>query len=163
MKHLNKDNFAEEIQTGLVFVKFATKTGCRPCAEFKAKYEQAEDEKAKFCTYERETLPKGADDLDEIEKKYQIQSFPTILVFEDGELKGTMPKYKFYSNRDLAGMILDEQKKLYNQQCLVEDLSIELESRKIQPWTSKTEKIDDFVLPIETATTKPVEECESCT
>lgn len=146
MHHLNKDNFAEEIQTGLVFVKFATKTGCRPCAEFKEKYEKAEDDNAKFCTYERETLPKGENDLDEVEKKYQISSFPTILVFQDGELKGTMPKYKFYSNRDLAGMILDEQKKLYNQQCFVEDLSIELESRKIQPWTSK-EKIDDFVLP----------------
>lgn len=157
MLHLNKDNFAEEIKSGLVFVKFATKTGCRPCAEFKPKYEQAEDDKAKFCTYEREALPKGGDDLDEIEKKYQISSFPTILVFENGELKGTMPKYKFYSNRDLAGMILDEQKKLYNQQCFVEDLTNEMQSRQTP------EKVDDFILPIETATTKPVEECESCT
>ncbi len=156
MKHLNKDNFAEEIQTGLVFVKFATKNGCRPCTEFKAKYEQAEDEKAKFCTYERETLPKGESDLDEVEKKYQISSFPTILVFQDGELKGTMPKYKFYSNRDLAWMILDEQKKLYNQQCFVEDLQMELQSRQ-----NPVEKVDDFALPSRTVDESTLVPCTS--
>jgi len=33
----------------------------------------------------------------------------------------------------LTGMILDEQKKLYNQQCFVEDLQIEMNLRKQVP------------------------------
>ena len=68
-----------------------------------------------------------------------------------------MPKYKFYSNRDLAGMILDEQKKLYNQQCFVEDLSIELQSRK-----NPVEKVDDFVLPTPTVNQDDLVPCTSC-
>jgi len=162
---LTKDNFDQEIASGLVFVKFAVKNGCRPCTEFKSKYEQAENDTAKFCTYERETLPKSADDLDEIEKKYQIQSFPTVLLFENGELKWKVEQYVFFNDRDLEWYVLDAQNKLYRQKCFVEDLMTYVNRRYspwMQPWTSKTEKIDDFILPTPTVDQNNLAPCESC-
>lgn len=41
-----------------------------------------------------------------------------------------MPRYKFYSDRDLEGMFLDEQKKLYNQKNFVEDIAMEIQARR---------------------------------
>ncbi len=130
--NLNKENFEEEVlkSKGITIVKFAAKTGCQPCINFKPKYELASNSNPdkKFCAYERESL-RGTP-ADEIEIKYNIQSFPTVLSFKDGVLEGEMAKYKFYDNRELNGMILDEQKKLFNQQCYVEDLVLESRSRQ---------------------------------
>jgi len=72
-----------------VFVKFAVSNGCKPCTEFKPIYEIASQTPngIKYCEYVRETLPTKNEDLDGIEKKYQISSFPTVLLFENGENK----------------------------------------------------------------------------
>lgn len=131
---LSPDNFDENIKEGTVLVKFAVKNGCRPCDEFKPRYEIfSQNSIYKCCEYAREKLPTKDEDLDEIEKKYKITSFPTVLLFENGENKGSVQRYKFFTDRDLAGMILDEQKKLYNQQCFVEDLQIEMNLRRPAP------------------------------
>lgn len=154
---LTPENFDQEVlqSKGLTFVKFSCKTGCRFCTDFKPKYEAcASTEKEKFCEYERESMQTPSD---EIEKKYQIQSFPTILVFEDGILQGTMPKYKFYSNRDLQGLILDEQKSLFQKQCYVEDLMNEVQMRNKK---TTTQEEPDFLPNVPPA---PHEEwCTSC-
>lgn len=125
---LTKDNFDQEIASGLVFVKFSVKNGCRYCTEFKPKYLEASlaETGAKFCEYETENLQTE----DDICKKHQISSFPTVLAFENGVLQGKMEKYKFYSNRDLQGLIFDEQKLLFNKQCYVEDLNMEMARRQ---------------------------------
>lgn len=152
---LTKDNFDQEISSGLVFVKFSVKNWCRYCTEFKPKYLEASlaETSAKFCEYETENLQTE----DEIHKKYQISSFPTILAFENGVLQGKMEKYKFYSNRDLQGLILDEQKKLFNQQCYVEDLNMEMKKRM----EAKSPLEEPDFLP--TTSPAPHEEgCESC-
>lgn len=132
---LTPENFESETKEDIVFVKFSTKKGCRFCDEFQPIYELSSNQAnpMKYCEYVRESLPTIDNDLDEIEKKYKIGSFPTVLLFENGENKGNVPKYKFYSDRVLTGMILDEQKKLYNQQCFVEDLQIEMNLRKQVP------------------------------
>lgn len=129
---LTPENFEAETKEGTVVVKFSTKNGCRFCDEFKPIYETASEAQngIKYCEYSREALPQKESDLDEIERKYKIQSFPTILMFENGENKWSVQKYKFNSDRVLAGMILDEQKKLYNQQCFVEDLQTEMNRRR---------------------------------
>ena len=152
---LTKDNFDQEIALGLVFVKFSVKNGCRYCTEFKPKYLEASlaETGAKFCEYETENLQTE----DEIHKKYQISSFPTILAFENGVLQGKMEKYKFYSNRDLQALILDEQKKLFNQQCYVEDLNMEMKKRM----EVKAPLEEPDFLPLTTPATHE-EVCESC-
>jgi hypothetical protein len=175
MLHLNKDNFSEEIKTGIVFVKFAVKNGCWPCTEFKAKYEQAENPSAKFCTYERETLPKD-NDIDEIEKLYNIRSFPTVLCFENWELKWPVAKCSFFQYDELitTGLNLDIEvaqirKQLFEKEKYQKQIGMEIQARNQnqQQWvpvveTPKTES-EEFPLPAETATTIPVEPCESCT
>lgn len=141
MIQLTKENFEEEVLNakGLVFVKFAAKAGCQPCINFKPQYESASitDTRVKFCEYERPVLKAP---LDEIESRYNVNSFPTVLAFEDGILQGKMPNYKFMSERTLAGLILDEQKKLYNQQCYVEDLLLEVDLRKKSNLLPKSEE-----------------------
>jgi len=129
---LTPENFESETKEGIVVVKFSTKNGCRYCDEFQPVFELSSNQgnNIKYCEYVRDSLPQKETDLDDIERKYKISSFPTVILFENGENKGTMPKYKFYTDRVLAGMILDEQKKLYNQQCFVEDLQIEMNLRK---------------------------------
>ena len=148
MHQLTKENFEEEVlkAKGEVLVKFAAKTGCQPCATFKPQYEAVSksglDTDKKFCVYERETLRMPSD---EIETRYKITSFPTVLLFKDGELVGQVAKYKFYNNRELATLILDEQKKLLNQQFYVEDLIKEDQLRK-QPMSQP--KAQDYIYDI---------------
>jgi len=48
----------------------------------------------------------------------------------------------------LTGMILDEQKKLYNQQCFVEDLQIEMNLRKQVPNPVPPAEEPDFLPPV---------------
>lgn len=168
MIQLTKENFQSEVleAKGLVFVKFAAKAGCQPCIDFKPQYEEASnDPRMKFCAYERETL-RGTP-LDEIEVKYNIQTFPTVIAFEDGVLKGQIPKFKFLSERVLAGLILDEQKKLFNQQCYVEDLLAEVDMRR----QAKPEQPISVTPVITSSTATPLPEitdpseavqCDSC-
>jgi len=137
---LTKDNFENEIKTGNVVVKFSVKKWCKYCDEFKSHYELASESGAatqnwiKYCEYVRENLPSPDNGLDEIEKKYWVMSFPVIFLFENGEKKSDLKRYKFYSDRFLQGFILDEQKKLFTQQCYVEDLLEEQKLRFIPQW-----------------------------
>jgi len=82
---LTPENFDAETKEGTVVVKFSTKKGCRFCDEFQPIYEQASQTPngVKYCEYVRESLPTKDVDLDEIEKKYKIASFPTVLIFEN--------------------------------------------------------------------------------
>ena len=82
-------------------------------------------------------------------------------MFENGE-PSEVPRYKFYADRYLTGMILDEQKKLYNQTCFVEDLQIEMNNRRNPPATQPIPPhVEDFPLP---TSENPIHEepCESC-
>lgn len=126
---LNKDNFEEEKKGDLVFIKFSAKTGCKYCTEFSPKYEASSNSNnnAKYCAYERESLT--GTPLDEIENKYGVTGFPTVLAFKNGEFIGKMSTYKFFSDRELKMLILDEQKKLLNQENYVEDLVSEIRLR----------------------------------
>lgn len=150
MKYLTKDNFTEiENTKGVVFVKFSVAQGCKFCAEFAPVYERYATQHENCYTYERESLSLP---LDEIQNKYNIRSFPTVIAFENGIYKGTVPKYVFNTDRELAGIILDEQKKLYNQQCYLEDLMLEVQNRKKDPLDA----------PLPTPLNKPQEECINC-
>lgn len=154
MQYLHIDNFKSTIAEtkGLSFVKFSVANGCKFCTEFAPTYESASrGGNANFFTYETESL---AIQLDAIQNEYQVRSFPTVLAFEDGVFKGVMPKYKFNSDRELAGIILDEQKKLYNQQCYVEDLMTEVEMRK--------NRVDPMNAPLPTPVDRPKEDCTNC-
>lgn len=128
---LTKENFKETVANtkGTLFIKFASKTGCQPCIDFRPRFERTANENPnlQFAMYERETL-RGTP-LDEIETEYKIDTFPTVLVFEDGVLGGKVSNYKFDSDRELAGRILDQQKKMYDVQCFLEDLQIEIQAR----------------------------------
>lgn len=82
---LTPENFESETKEDIVFVKFSTKKGCRFCDEFQPIYELSSNQAnpMKYCEYVRESLPTIDNDLDEIEKKYKIGSFPTVLIFEN--------------------------------------------------------------------------------
>ncbi len=136
---LTKENFEKEIKTGTVVVKFAVRNGCWPCDEFKEHYKLASEAQngIKYCEYVREWLPKSADDFDNIEKKYGIRSFPTVLLFENGEKKENVKRFKFYSDRVLTWFQLEAREKLvkaqkdcYSQQCFCEDIDAEVEKRR---------------------------------
>mgnify|MGYP003500419719 FL=1 len=130
---LSKENFEKEIKTGTVVVKFSVKNWCRYCDEFKSHYELASEAQngIKYCEYARENLPSPNNGLDEIEQKYWVTSFPAIFLFENGEKKSDLKRYEFYSDRFLQGFIIDEQKKLFNQQCYVEDMVLHQQSRML--------------------------------
>lgn len=137
---LTKDNFENEIKTGNVVVKFSVKKWCKYCDEFKSHYELASESGAstqnwiKYCEYIRDEVPKSRDDYDEIENKYEVTSFPAVIFFENGECKWPLKRYRFYSDRFLQSFILDEQKKLFTQQCYVEDLLEEQQLRRVPQW-----------------------------
>ncbi len=75
LKELNTSNFDTEIQNGLVLVEFYT-TWCGYCKKQKPELEAMD--KVKIGQVDADNTP-------EIAAKYNVNSFPTFLVFKNGK------------------------------------------------------------------------------
>ena len=90
LKHLNKDNFQNEISMGKTLVDFYA-DWCGPCKMIAPFVEEIANERPDI------TVGKVNVDLDsEIAVKYGIVSIPTLIVFENGKavdrMMGARPK-----------------------------------------------------------------------
>ena len=84
--HVTKDNYEETINKGLILVDFFA-TWCGPCKMLSPVLEQLDG---------IDIVKIDVDESPELAKKEGILSIPTLLLFNDGELKarqtGFMPK-----------------------------------------------------------------------
>lgn len=172
MKHITQDNFDEAL-VGNSLVFFHRLQGCPNCARMLPLAEEFEKEWVQVFALD-------ADQNKELTGKYAPQgnwNLPLTVYFEDGKavnvktgitdlLSATKTLYNIDKN-ELTEIILNLQmevaqkrKDLFQTEKTLANVLNVANSRnnpEAQPI------VDDFVLPNETATTKPVEECESCT
>ena len=88
LKHLNKDNFQNEISSNKTLVDFYA-DWCGPCKMIAPFVEEIANERPDI------TVGKVNVDLDpEIAIKYGIVSIPTLIVFENGEEKAKIVGYR---------------------------------------------------------------------
>ena len=88
LKHLNKDNFQNEIAANKTLVDFYA-DWCGPCKMIAPFVEEIANERPDI------TVGKVNVDLDpEIAIKYGIVSIPTLIVFENGEEKAKIVGYR---------------------------------------------------------------------
>lgn len=90
---LTQHNFKEEVYEAdkLVFIDFHTE-GCGPCALMPPIMEELEKkfgEKVKFTTYDVD-IDDVMDEKDAIVIKYDVMSYPTVMLFKDGEVKANL-------------------------------------------------------------------------
>lgn len=82
MKIVNEAEFKEEIKTGLVLVDFFA-TWCGPCRMMAP----IMDEIAAELGNKVKVLKVDVDESESIARQYGIMSIPTIILFEDGEVR----------------------------------------------------------------------------
>lgn len=128
MNILTKDNFNEFI-SGEVVVTFASKSGCKFCTDFKPVYKKFAEEtpNVKCGLYEREQVMQEAD---EIEKKYNINAFPTVLHFKNGEVLGKLETYMFMGEQELVGHVLDQEIEYAKRKKSLFDMQVRIEGMK---------------------------------
>ena len=81
VEELNEKNFEEKIKTGKVLVdNYAP--WCGPCRMLSPVIDELAKEITDYKFYKL-----NVDDAEEIAQTYGIMSIPTLLIFEDGELK----------------------------------------------------------------------------
>lgn len=90
---LTQDNFKEEVYEAdkLVFIDFHTE-GCGPCElipPLMKELEEKYNDRVKFCTYDV-NIDDVIDEKDQIVIKYDVMSYPTIMLFKDGEVKANL-------------------------------------------------------------------------
>lgn len=90
---LTQDNFKEEVYEAdkLVFIDFHTE-GCGPCELIPPLMEELEKkfaDQVKFCTYDVD-IDDVIDEKDKIVIKYDVMSYPTIMLFKNGEVKANL-------------------------------------------------------------------------
>ena len=82
MKQLTSENFNSEIQNGKILVDFWA-SWCGPCRMLASVLEELDKENLI-------TIAKvNVDDYPDIAKRFNIMSIPTLLLFENGNLKDT--------------------------------------------------------------------------
>ena len=75
IKYLKKENFDEEIKSGVVLVDFYA-DWCGPCKMMGEVLEQLEDV---------QILKVNTDEFGELSQKYGVMSIPTIILFKEGQ------------------------------------------------------------------------------
>ena len=85
---INEKEFDEKIKQGKVLVDcFAT--WCGPCRMLSPVLEEVSNEVDTYSFYKLDV-----DESEEVARRYGIMTIPTLLLFEDGELKQTLVGFK---------------------------------------------------------------------
>ena len=88
--HVNEEKFKENINGGKVLVDFFA-TWCGPCKMLSPVLEEIKEDRS-----ELKIVKVDVDESPVLAKEYGVMSVPTLLLFENGELKkrqsGFMPK-----------------------------------------------------------------------
>ena len=88
VKQITDKEFDESIKTGKVLVDFYAEW-CGPCKMLSPVVDELSEELTDV-TF----LKLNVDESDEVVRKYNVMSIPTLLVFENGELKNTSVGFK---------------------------------------------------------------------
>ena len=88
VKQITDKEFNEIINNGKVLVDFYAEW-CGPCKMLSPVVDELADEISDVNFYKL-----NVDDSDEVVRKYNVMSIPTLLVFENGELKNTSVGFK---------------------------------------------------------------------
>ncbi len=88
VKQITDKEFDESIKTGKVLVDFYAEW-CGPCKMLSPVVDELSEELNDVTFYKL-----NVDESDEVVRKYNVMSIPTLLVFENGELKNTSVGFK---------------------------------------------------------------------
>ncbi len=88
VKQITDKEFDESIKSGKVLVDFYAEW-CGPCKMLSPVVDELSEELTDVTFYKL-----NVDDSDEVVRKYNVMSIPTLLVFENGELKNTSVGFK---------------------------------------------------------------------
>ena len=92
VKEINTNNFDDEIKEGKVLVDMFA-TWCGPCRMLSPIVDEISEEQKDIKVFKLDV-----DESPEIAERYNVQSIPTLLIFENGDLKnvsvGYVPKQK---------------------------------------------------------------------
>ena len=88
VKQITDKEFDESIKTGKVLVDFYAEW-CGPCKMLSPVVDELSEELKDISFYKL-----NVDESDEVVRKYNVMSIPTLLVFENGELKNTSVGFK---------------------------------------------------------------------
>ena len=97
VKQITDKEFDEVIKTGKVLVDFYA-DWCGPCKMLSPVIDELSEELSDVNFYKL-----NVDESDEVVRKYSVMSIPTLLVFEQGELKTTSVGFK---NKDQVKELL---------------------------------------------------------
>ena len=97
VKQITDKEFDEVIKTGKVLVDFYA-DWCGPCKMLSPVIDELSEELSDVNFYKL-----NVDESDEVVRKYSVMSIPTLLVFEQGELKATSVGFK---NKDQVKELL---------------------------------------------------------
>jgi len=81
MEIINKDNFEEKVSNGKVMVDFFA-NWCGPCKMLSPILEELSNEKSDYSFYKVDV-----DNDEDLARRFGIMSIPTLIIFENGELK----------------------------------------------------------------------------
>lgn len=96
---INEKEFAEKIKSGKVLVDCYA-DWCGPCKMLAPIIDQISEEIKEYSFYKL-----NVDDNENISREYGIMSIPTLLLFEDGNLKEKLIGFK--SKEELEGILKD--------------------------------------------------------
>ena len=88
VEEINESMFDEKIKTGKVMVDCYA-PWCGPCKMLSPIVDEISKEVEDYSFYKL-----NVDDNEELSRKYGIMSIPTLLIFEDGELKEKLVGFK---------------------------------------------------------------------
>jgi thioredoxin 1 len=88
VKQITDKEFDESIKTGKVLVDFYAEW-CGPCKMLSPVVDELSEELNDVTFFKL-----NVDESDEVVRKYNVMSIPTLLVFENGELKNTSVGFK---------------------------------------------------------------------
>ena len=88
VKQITDKEFDESIKSGKVLVDFYAEW-CGPCKMLSPVVDELSEELTDVTFYKL-----NVDESDEVVRKYNVMSIPTLLVFENGELKNTSVGFK---------------------------------------------------------------------
>ncbi len=97
VKQITDKEFDEAIKTGKVLVDCYAEW-CGPCKMLSPVIDELSEELSDVNFYKL-----NVDESDEVVRKYSVMSIPTLLIFEDGELKNTSVGFK---NKDQVKELL---------------------------------------------------------
>ena len=88
VKQITDKEFDESIKTGKVLVDFYAEW-CGPCKMLSPVVDELSEELKDISFYKL-----NVDESNEVVRKYSVMSIPTLLIFENGELKNTSVGFK---------------------------------------------------------------------